>query len=81
MKTIKNKTSKEIRKVSDKEADEMVKSDWEFIKKTIWKKEIRDKNKASKPVSKPVKPVKPENSEASEATEKPKRYKKGNRDK
>jgi hypothetical protein len=43
MKTIKHKTDGTLKRKSDKEASAMVATGtWEYAKKTVWKKEVRD---------------------------------------
>ena len=46
MKTIKRK--REIKRVTDLEATELVKEDWNYCPKAEWKKKVRDKKLESK---------------------------------
>tara|TARA_Y100000004_G_scaffold186267_1_gene237553 strand:+ start:1908 stop:2069 length:162 start_codon:yes stop_codon:yes gene_type:complete len=41
MKTIKK--NKQVKRVSDKQAQEMVKEGWKYCSKSEWKKKVRDK--------------------------------------
>lgn len=49
MKTIRNTLTEDIQRVSDEEAFAMVKGDWAFCSKKVWKEKVRDKDKAVKP--------------------------------
>lgn len=45
MKTLVNKTTNQIKRVSDKEAIKITKNNnWKYCSKSLWKKNVRDAN-------------------------------------